>query len=274
MKRYLDDEKFQRFLKDFNFLFKIVKNSQGEFDLRLRDNYFNLYYKGNSLAKVNIRKGVYKISIHKKFATDDVFAADERFYRKGKKSRDYLIFSVNPDLLHPFFQKKHLDRFCSNVKEVNYGEEIAFEQKLITDNLEREEIFIIDRQVTETSLKRKRMDLLALEQMQGNEYRFLAIEVKLGNNRELRKDVGVQLQGYVNHINSHFDDWKLCYKKNYKQIKQTRIFDKPSFESIEIINDTKGLVAVGGYSGIGKKSIEELEHSYPDINVKQFPNKL
>ena len=43
---------------DFKFLLKINedKDYRGEFDLALRDNYFNLYYKGNSLAKVVFNK--------------------------------------------------------------------------------------------------------------------------------------------------------------------------------------------------------------------------
>ena len=64
MKRYLDATNFGKFANDFQFLFKIIKNSGYELDLRLRDNYFNIYYKGNSLAKVEFLYRGYKITIH------------------------------------------------------------------------------------------------------------------------------------------------------------------------------------------------------------------
>ena len=54
MKRYFSDEKFERLCKDFAFLVSKAKDYKGELDIRLRDNYFNLYYKGNSLAKIII----------------------------------------------------------------------------------------------------------------------------------------------------------------------------------------------------------------------------
>jgi hypothetical protein len=44
---------------DFKFLLEMIKNDdyRGEFGLALRDNYFNLYYKGYRLA----RKGIINI---------------------------------------------------------------------------------------------------------------------------------------------------------------------------------------------------------------------
>lgn len=270
IKRYLNCANFKRFLADFSFLFKTVNKSHGEFDLKLRDNYFNLYYKGFSLAKVTIRAQDYKISIHKKFA-NHIFDNDRRFTKKP--NGDYCLFLISSALLHPFFQKKYLDKLCSNIKEVRHREEIVLEQMVITDNLERDDIFIIDRQVTEPGWD-KRIDLLALKQTNGNKYHFLVIEVKLGNSSDLKTKVGSQLQGYIDHINQNFADWKKCYEENYRQIKQTNIFAKPSFTSIDIDNNTEGLVVVSGYSGIGKANIETLKTHYTNIQVKQFVNKL
>ena len=63
MKRYLSQQTYERVSRDFGFLFKAIRKSHGELDFRLRDGYFNLYYKGNSLAKVNIpRKYIFTIS--------------------------------------------------------------------------------------------------------------------------------------------------------------------------------------------------------------------
>lgn len=272
LKRYFsDDEKLNRFLADFDFLFKKVKASLDELDLKLRSNYFNLYYKGNSLAKVSFKGVNYKIDIHNKFIKN-VFDGDERFNPEKSKSSHYTSYILKPELLPAFFQMKYLKKIYSNIRKVNYGEEITFEQILITDNLNRPDFFIIDRQITETSLKRKRLDLLALQQVDKNKnkYRFLVIEIKLGNNPELKKDVGEQLEGYLTHIHGHFPSWKGCYEKNYKQLKKTGIFDIPEYSEIEIVNSTQGMAVVGGYFNMAQKNISHLKKSYPDVKVKQI----
>lgn len=276
MKRHLDGLNFETFLKDFDFLFKIICNSKGELDLRLRNNYFNLYYKGNSLAKVEFKDEGYEITIHEKFVgrdDDEIFKDDNRFFKQGKPMGNYLEYTVPTELLHPFLQAKHLRRLYSNVKNVNYGEEIAFEQMIITDNMERDDWFIIDRQVTEAYFQ-KRMDLLALKQIKENKFQFVVIEVKLGNNSDLEGKVADQLNHYVAIINDNFDDWKQSYQNYYLQIKPTGIFNSPSFKSVEIIKDVKGMVAVGGYSRVATEKIENLKSKHPEIEVKQFSNRL
>ena len=45
IKRFISNEKaFEDIRKDFNFLVDKIKNSGFEYDLQIRDNYFNLYY--------------------------------------------------------------------------------------------------------------------------------------------------------------------------------------------------------------------------------------
>jgi hypothetical protein len=52
IRRYFSDDIFNVIKDDFAFLVKKVIESGFEYDLQLRDNYFNIYYKGNSLGKV------------------------------------------------------------------------------------------------------------------------------------------------------------------------------------------------------------------------------
>jgi len=273
LKRYFSQDKFEKFLEDFDFLFKKIKESLDELDLKLRSNYFNLYYKGNSLAKVCFEGEHYKISIHNKFI-ENVFDGDRRFNPEKFEGASYVSYILEPKLLPAFFQTKHLKKIYSNISKVNYGEEVAFEQILITDNLNRQDFFIIDRQITETSLRRKRLDLLALKQVDKNKYHFLVIEIKLGNNPELEKDVGEQLRGYLKHIEGNFGSWKKCYEENYRQIKKTGIFDIPEYPEIDIVNNTQGVVVVGGYFNKAKKSIKKLEELYTDITVKHMEQRL
>jgi len=273
IKRFFTDTNFERLNRDFGFLAGSIRQSYGELDLALRNGYFNLYYKGNSLAKVASKpSGNYEVTIHEKFLVETGIASDKRF--KLAKKRDYFQITVQQKHLRALFQSKYLKKLCSNIKKVHYGEEIAFEQSLITDNLSREDIIFIDRQVTDTGLKRKRMDLLALSQVKGDQYKFLVVEVKLGNNPELRQQVSKQLAQYISHIEKYFKDYKECYERHFSQKKQLGLIDKPKTASIEIIPGVKGLIIVGGYSKIGSAMIRDLKKNYPTLLVKQFDYTL
>lgn len=272
MKRYLSPEKIERVSKDFSFLVKRIRKSYGELDLRIRDGYFNLYFKGNSLAKVTVKGDGYKVSIHRKFATDDVYRGDSRFEEDWVLRDKYKEFQLSPKLLRSFFQKKYIDKLCRNIARVNYSEEITFEQMLITDNLERADFLIIDRQVKEPASHGKTVDLLALRNHSGNKFNFLVVEVKLGKNPELRHDVVSQLNNYLEHIRSHFQEWKTSYEETYRQMKRLGLFDLPTHEEIEILSGVTGLIAVGWYSGIAQQQIEELKPHLGDIEVKLFTN--
>ncbi len=271
IKRYFSIDNLKRIKKDFKFLINFINNSFGEFDFAIRENYFNIYYKGNSLAKVEPKKdNKYKVSINPKFF-ENTKADNPKFYTSKKDSNNIILTDKQ---LHPFFQRKHLAEFASKIKEVHYGEEIAFEQTLITDNLDREDLIIIDRQVTDTILKRKRMDLLALKQIEDDNYHFLVIEVKLGNNPELKEKVAYQLRGYVQHIQKYFHDFKDCYEKHFEQKRALNLINTPNFNKINIVEPVKELVVVGGYSRIAQKQIQILKRKFPQINVKQVKNAI
>jgi len=276
--RFFNPVNFKRMKDDFKFLLEMIKNDnyRGELDLALRDNYFNLYYKGNSLAKVVFSKGnSYKISINEKFFSNTDANQDKRFFKTKKRKGAYFEIDLDNKLLHPFFQKKYIRQFFSNIREVNNGEEITLEQAIITDNLGREDIIIIDRQIEDKGFK-KRMDLLALYHVENskNEYNFCVIEVKLGNNPQLKDTVAKQLNDYVSHIDKNFDDYKDCYEKQYEQKRNLGLIIGPKYKSIEIVHPVKGLIAVVGYSGIAKGQIAQLKSNHPGLDVKSFVYSL
>jgi len=271
IKRYFSEENLVRVKKDFNFLVNIIDKSYGEFDFSIRDNYFNIYYKGNSLAKVEPKGNhFYKISINTKFF-DKTKVDNKEFYTSKKDSNNIILTDKQ---LGRFFQKKHLIEIASRIKKVNYGEEIDFEQSLITDNFCREDFVFIDRQVTDNKLKRKRLDLLALKQVKGNQYKFVVSEVKLGNNRELNGTVASQLKGYVDHIKKNFKDYKECYEKHFEQKRKLGLIKKPTFDNINIVEPVEGIILVGGYSGIASGQINKLKSNYPNLEVRQFTNEI
>lgn len=273
IKRYFSDDNLKRIKKDFDFLVEIICKSSGEFDFAIRDNYFNIYYKGNSLAKVEPKENnFYKVSINPKFF-DGTKVDKEKIYTSKKDSNNIILTNTNKQLVR-FFQKKHLIEIASRIKKVNYGEEIDFEQSLITDNLNREDFIFIDRQVTDNKLKRKRLDLLALKQVKENEYHFVVSEVKLGNNRELKSTVASQLAGYVTHINDNFKDYKECYEKHFEQKRKLGLIKNPTVDNINIVVPVEGIILVGGYSGIAFKQIKDLKSDYPHLEVRQFTNEI
>jgi hypothetical protein len=272
MQRYFSDENFERLQEDFHFLGRIFRSFKGELDLSLRENYFNLYFRGNSAARVTFESNDnYRIYIHEKFYPQSL-EMDGRF--SFTTSRNYRVIETTSELLHPLLQKSRLDEIYSKIKKENYSEELTFEQMLITDNLERKDLILIDRQVTDTKLNRRRMDLLALKQKRKNQYQFLVLEVKMGNNPELKDKVARQLSVYVDHINENFLAYKSCYEKHYSQKKIMEIIEQPGWKTIEIVPDVQGMIIVGGYSGIAKERIDGLQANYPNLKIKLFEHKI
>ncbi len=270
--RYFREQDFIRLQNDFQFLPTIINSFRGELELSLRDNYFNLYFRGNNAAKVTFeRNGRYKIFIHRKFYPNSL-NNDTRF--SSEISGDYRIINISSELLHALLQKKYLNEIYSKIKKENYSEELNFEQMLITDNLNRNKLIIIDRQVTDTSLNRRRMDLLALKQVQAAQYSFLILEVKMGNNPELKDKVAKQVDDYVTHITANFDDYKFCYETQYQQKRAFGIITIPQWKAIEIIPQIEGLIVVGGYSGIAREQMKILEENYPNLKIQSFTYKL
>ena len=98
--------------------------------------------------------------------------------------------------------------------------------------------------------------------------------MKLGNNKELAYDVGQQLNRYLTHIESNIKDFVCSYEETYRQMKALKLFEKIPWNEIKIEKVVKGIVVVGGYSGIAKASLQNLKKHYPKLNIKVFKNKL
>ena len=97
---------------------------------------------------------------------------------------------------------------------------------IMTDNVGRKDFIIIDRQIMDNTAKTK-MDLLALVKQADSNYQFCVIEVKLGNNPELKGDVIDQLKGYKDRIEQeHFEAYKKCYEINFRQKQELGLFDR------------------------------------------------
>jgi hypothetical protein len=278
----VDTEIFNSIVKNLKLLISIINNSCGEYSLQLREDSFNVYYRGNSIADVNVNKnGTYSISIHTRFCTNILdnlreYSSDAR----ESKNKKYYIFKVLPETFHQFLQKKHITKLASNIRDVNAGEETAFEQVLITDNPPNLNFIIIDRQIQDHGT-RGQIDLIALKRETLNEpFHFIAIENKLGRNVELNSYVADQIYNYVQHIRLNIIDYINCYKENYRQKKILGLFEPygTNFpEEIEIdddINTVQGLIIVGGYSQLADRALKNLrpiiQEKCPEIKIQQM----
>jgi len=282
MRHYIDPKFFAAFLKDFKLVFDLLKTTNGEFDLRLRKDSCNIYYQGNSVARIDLippkhhlskpTPQKYRVSMHDLFL-HGVYTKDVRFNPFFKSFKTgYQSIDLESNNIHSFFQRKYLDAIALNIKSRNYGEEITLEQRIITDNWFNCNTIIIDRQISAGV----RFDLLALKHLEANRYCFFIVEVKLGNNSDLKGKVATQLSGYISHVQAtaNFPDWVANYKMVYSQLKQIGIHPNLVAEDIEIEEIVEGKVVVGGYSGVSVKYIHKLRSLMPGFEVQEFRNYL
>lgn len=286
IKRYLHDTEVERLAGEARFLVDTVLASKGELFLALRRDYgadvgyVNIYSRGNSLAKIVLQKrGGYSAEISCEFFGKDEETREKRLakflpeLRRHNKSGNRYLWSVDSKQLHTLLQRTNVRALVHGIRHRDFTEELWFEQTLIADNLGREDFIIIDRQVDEPNDDRGRLDLLALQKVSGDEYRFVPLEVKLGNNAELAHDVRDQVNRYVERIEERFDDYQACYERVYGQLRGLGLISAGP-DRIRIVRGTEGMVIVGGYAGLAREAIAQLREHSPDIIVKQFINSI
>jgi hypothetical protein len=284
IKRYLHEHEVERLNTEARFLVDTVLASKGELFLALRHEYtqdigyLNIYSRGNSLAKIVFQKrGNYGVEISREFfGTDEETRAKRlpKFLPELRRdSSNRYLWTVDAKQLHSLLQRANIRTLMHGIRHRDFAEEIWFEQTLIADNLGREDFIIIDRQVDEPNDDRGRLDLLALERVGEVTYRFVPLEVKLGNNPELAHDVKDQIQRYVDRIEERFEDYRACYELAYAQLRSLGLISAGP-AGIHIVRGTEGMVVVGGYAGLAREAIAELHDHAPDIRVKRFFNSI
>jgi hypothetical protein len=156
-----------------------------DLDLEIRANYVNLYYKGNSLLKLQeTRVGDYRVDIHAKFA----------------KGLDLPTALTDQSLTAQFLEC--LPQLKQNI--IQYGKhslEVEYEQLIIrANNFEprnASDYFVVDRQYT---LGRERFDLIGFywdrrRRRAGQEVPLCLLEVKFALNPDIA-EVHEQLARY------------------------------------------------------------------------------
>jgi hypothetical protein len=256
--RYFQPDIFTRIQDDFYFLPKIIDSMSGEVEFYIRENYFNLYSRGNSLARVEpIGNNSYSIAINSKFVSKDLM----KIYPPIDLSQKIIKWKIDRNDLHSFFQVKHLSSICRLIKEVNYNEELNFEQAVISENYCNSKYVFIDRQISDhTRNWSKRIDLLCLRRENDGQYGFVVVEVKLGNNVELKDTVLSQIKECIVHIKAHLADYQNCYAQTFKQMFDLGFINKSLHDRKEISFNSRvgGKIIVVGYPKCAKKYLEQL----------------
>lgn len=273
IRRFLSDKNLESLMKERGFLIKNIINSEGELQLCIRDNYFNVYYRGNSLAKVIFEpENKYKVEINGKFVPQ-VIIDDHEFsnnYRVdiNEDKKTLYTFSIEQDKLKKLLRKDYIEAIKLKIDEVDYKQELEFQHSIMVDNILNEKYCLIDIQVTDKYFNKKRMDMIALKNIGENKYRIVVTEVKLGNNGELKEAVYTQLKSYTEHVNKYFDCYKETYEKQYYQLKQLGLLSSHKYETIIIDNEVEEMILVGRYIVKAKQQIDELIRNHPDIKDK------
>jgi hypothetical protein len=273
IKRYLSEENLKRIMKEKRFLIKNIISSEGELQLCLRENYFNIYYRGNSLAKVEFQpEDKYTVGIHNKFVPE-IILNDSDFSNSFRTStnrdnEEIYNFNIEEYQLRKILKKDYIENIKSKIRYLNFKEELEFQHNIIASNILNEKYCLIDIQVTDNSFNKKRIDMIALRNIKENEYGIVVCEVKLGNNEELSNEVYNQVKGYSKHVRKNFNYYKKTYEKQYFQLKQLGLIPAHKNDEIAIKEDLEEMIIVGRYLVSAKKQIGELVKNHPDIKDK------
>ncbi len=163
-----------------------------DLDLEIRENYLNIYYKGNSLLKsVEARPRQYRVEIHPKFTGGTSFQ------------------DLTDELTARFFLDQIPDIKEAIIQHGKSSLEIEYEQMIIRANnyepRNNSEYFIVDRQVT--AGKAGRFDLTGIYwprqgRRKKQEVSVCLFEVKFALNQDIQ-DVHEQLERYYKAIAPH-----------------------------------------------------------------------
>jgi hypothetical protein len=276
--RYLSDANRERAKTELAFLIKYLSlpRFRGELAIEFRGpSELSVYDRGFRLARIRFcRDGGYRITTHRRFVVGSPL-------EQADAQGDYVTFSATKDSIHALLQSKHIAAMRSCIKGIPHKEEIGVAHVIAADTMSGTDLVIVDREVGDSDAEHRgeRLDLLALQQVETEKYRFLAIEVKLGNNPELnteaqakmgRRSAVEQVLGYAAQIERCFDDYVACYRNNVSQKIELELLDNGWLEAPTIVRGTKAMLVVAGYSGIASRSLGVISDNYPDLWVKTF----
>ena len=209
-------------------------------DVRLRDNYLNLYFRGRSLARIVGRcRRPAKLEIHHKY-----LVADRIGERAGRRSGGYCAFDVDAAFAEVY--AAHLDTMIKRACRYA-GPEEDVELRLLKCNDSTAAVCCFDRQIQVPGTRRT-LDLIGF--LAGHVPALVAIEVKRYRDSRIQ-DVPRQLHQYLEILDpiqeGLRDDVARSYRSVCEQLR-TLGLSAPDPTRITAGMPVKGLVIVSDYN--------------------------
>jgi len=293
IRRHLNEEEWTHH-RDLSFLADMARKSHGDLWFAIREHRVSLYHQGKLVCTVNFvpRTGraastyprPYNVGFGRRFTEptkpksgwaplgewDLADQIDDLAGCKGRRSGSYSYYNLDAAGLKRVITPAVVKRLCAAIRAINYGGEITFEQLLVAQNPPRPDFLVIDRQIADSHPKfaRQRMDVLALRRVAGDEFSFVVIELKLGNNPAAWGEVVGQTKRYVDHIEHDVaEEYCATYAKMYEQLAQFGLIGSEMPRTITIRPDRpEGVVVIGYADKALEEHVKTLREDNPDIH--------
>ena len=209
-------------------------------DVRLRDNYLNLYFRGRSLARIVGRcRRPATLEIHHKYVV-----ADQIGDCAGRRSKDYCTFDVDAAFAKVY--AAHLDTMIKRARDY-VGREEDVELRLLERNDSTVAVCCFDRQIQVPGTRRT-LDLVGL--LAGQVPALVAIEVKRYPDSRIQC-VPRQLHEYLEILDPTQDGLRDDVARSYRTVcEQFRTLGLSAPNPTQIVAGmpVRGLVIVIDYN--------------------------
>lgn len=217
--RRLSDSFIQALTSGHLATLRVAVAKDSDLDLQIRENYLNVYYKGNSILKLDeLANGRYRVNVHRKFM--QTLPAPLPQHLVDARSAGDFVAAI------PLLKQRIVDLRLSSL-------ETEYEQLIIRAN-NREprnavEYFFIDRQYAVENAMR--FDLTGIvwpreRRHRGQEVALCFIEVKFALNQDIQT-VDQQLAGYYGWVAEHAREVAAEAETMLRQKLDLGLFDQP-----------------------------------------------
>ena len=211
-----------------------------ELDVRLRDDYLNVYFRGRSLARIVGRgRRPARLEIHHKF-----LVADRIGDFAGRQIGDRCAFDVDAEFAEGYVA--HLNEIIERAR-CHVGPEESVEVRLLQGNDSEAAVCCFDRQIQVPGTRRT-LDLMGLAA--GDVPALVAVEVKRYPDRRIQ-DVPRQLHEYLGIFDPKREGLRADIAQSYRTVsEQLRSLGLPAPVPTQITEGMPvyGLVIVSEYN--------------------------